>query len=182
MVSLTFFFFALVILFGIIGAARGWTKEMLVTFGVVLALFMLALLEHYLPIVVNLVQSSNPEDVRALFWLRFAVVALLAYFGYQTPYLPRLGGSQRFAREKLQDSLLGLFLGAINAFLFVGSIWYFMDQAGYPFDYITAPQEGTAMGDAAIRLLGWMAPEWLTIPYIYFAVAIAFVFVIVVFL
>lgn len=181
MVSLTFFFFVLVILFSIIGAARGWTKEMLVTFGVVLSLFMLALLEQYFPVVVDLVHSTDPDDMRSLFWLRFTVIALLSYFGYQAPYLPRIGG-QRFAREKLQDSLLGLFLGALNSFLIIGSIWYFMDMAGYPFKYITAPQEGTPMGDAAIRLLGWMAPQWLTIPYVYFAVGVAFVFVIVVFL
>ena len=181
MVSLTFFFYILVILFGIVGAARGWAKEMLVTFGSVLALFMLALLEQYVPIVVNLVLSTDPEDIRALFWLRFIIIALLSYFGYQTPYLPRISG-QRFVREKLQDTLLGFFLGALNAFFIVGSVWYFMDQAGYPFAVISPPQEGTPMGDAAIRMLAWMAPEWLTIPYVYFAVAIAFVFVMVVFL
>lgn len=181
MVSLTFVFFILVFLFGLIGASRGWAKEMLVTFGAILGLFMLALLETYVPIVANLAQSTDPNDMRSLFWLRFVVIVMLAYFGYQTPYLPRISG-QHFAREKLQDSLLGFILGAFNAYLIFGSIWYFMDVAGYPFQYITAPVEGTPMGDTAIRLLAWMPPAWLTIPYIYFAVAVAFIFVIVVFL
>jgi hypothetical protein len=181
MVSLTFFFFIMVVLFGLVGAARGWAKEMLVTFGVVLALFLLALLEQYVPIVVNLVRSTEPGLMRSLFWMRFVIIVLLSYFGYQTPYLPRISG-QRFAREKLQDTLLGFILGSLNAYFIVGSIWFYMHQAGYPFQYISAPVEGTPMGDAAIRLLAWMAPEWLTIPYVYFAVAVAFVFVIVVFL
>lgn len=181
MVSLTFFFFILVILFGIVGAARGWAKEMLVTFGAVLSLFLLALLEQYVPIVISLVRSTEETAIRDLFWLRFVIIVLLAYFGYQTPYLPRIGG-QRFAREKLQDVLLGFVLGALNAYFIIGSIWYYMDKAGYPFSLITAPVPGTPMGDAAIRLLAWMAPAWLDIPYIYFAVAVAFVFVIVVFL
>jgi uncharacterized membrane protein required for colicin V production len=181
MVSLTFFFFVIVILFSIIGAVRGWAKEMLVTFSAVLALFLIVLLEQYVPIVTNLTLSTDPDDMRSLFWLRFTIIALLAYFGYQTPYLPRIGG-QRFAREKLQDALLGFFLGALNAYLIAGSIWFYMDAAGYPFKYITAPVPGTEMGDAAIRMLAWMAPAWLTIPYIYFAIALAFVFVLVVFL
>jgi uncharacterized membrane protein required for colicin V production len=182
MVSLTFVFFMFVVMFGLIGASRGWAKEMLVTFGAVLALFLLALLEQYVPVVVNLVRSTEPDAMRSLFWLRFVIIVLLAFFGYQTPYLPRLAGGQRFVREKLQDTLLGFVLGALNAFLVVGSLWYYLHQAGYPFEYITPPIEGTPAGDAAIRLLAWMAPAWLTIPYIYFAVAMAFIFVIVVFL
>lgn len=182
MVSLTFVFFMFVVMFGLIGASRGWAKEMLVTFGAILALFLLALLEQYVPVVVTLARSTDPDTMRSLFWLRFVIIILLAYFGYQTPYISRFASGQRFIREKLQDTLLGFLLGALNAYLIVGSLWFYMHQAGYPFEYITPPVEGTPAGDAAMRLLAGMAPAWLTIPYIYFAVAIAFVFVIVVFL
>jgi|GEM_PF-6848346 len=40
MVSIFFFFWLLVVLFGVIGAMRGWAKEILVSFSVILALFM----------------------------------------------------------------------------------------------------------------------------------------------
>lgn len=181
MLSLTFFFFFLVVLFGIIGASRGWAKEMLVSFASVLALFLLALLQEFVPIVKDMVATTEPHQKEALFWMRVGVLVLLGFFGYQTPRLPRLSELVR-PRERLEDALLGFFLGALNAYLLVGSVWFFMHEANYPIPYITAPVEGTKMGEAAIRLVNMMAPGWLSIPYVYFAVAIAFVFVIVVFL
>ncbi len=178
MVNLTFFFICFVVLFAIVGAMRGWAKEMLVTFSVVLALFLTLVLEKYVIVIRN---SFAPEHSQAQFWLRSVVLLLLAFFGYQTPNLPKLGGA-RFARERLQDALLGIFLGALNGYLVVGSLWAFMADAGYPFSSITEPIRGTTMGDAAIRLVEAMAPNWLVEPYIFFAVGVAFVFVIVVFL
>jgi len=178
MVNLTFFFFCFVVLFAIVGAMRGWAKEMLVTFSVVLAIFLTLVLEKYVGVIQN---SFAPTHSQAQFWLRSVILLLLAFFGYQTPNLPKLGGA-RFARERLQDALLGVFLGALNGYLIVGSLWYFMADAGYPFSSITEPIRGTPMGDAAIRLVEAMAPAWLVEPYIFFAVGVAFVFVIVVFL
>lgn len=178
MVSLSFFFFFLVVFFAVIGAMRGWAKELLVTFSVVLSIFLITVLERYVPVVYN---SFAQPGTTSQFWMRTIILVVLVFFGYQTPNLPKLSGA-RFARERLQDTLLGLFLGAINGYLIIGTLWYFLDQSNYPFDYITPPQAGTTMGDAAIRLLPWLAPRWLGPPTIYFAVALAFLFVIVVFL
>ncbi len=179
MVSLTFFFYAFVVLFAVIGAMRGWAKEMLVTFSGILAMFIIQVLETYVPVIRD---SFATPGSPTQFWMRFIILLLLVFFGYQTPNLPKLGGS-RFAREKLQDTLLGVFLGALNGYFVVGTLWYFMAQAGYPFfKYILPPVPGTPMGDAAIQLLSFMAPRWLGIPTIYFAVGLAFIFVIVVFI
>jgi uncharacterized membrane protein required for colicin V production len=179
MVNLTFFFLCFVVLFAIVGAMRGWAKEMLVTFSVVLALFLTLVLEKYVGVIRN---SFAPEHSQAQFWLRSVLLLLMAFFGYQTPNLPKIGGA-RFARERLQDGLLGFVLGALNGYLVVGSLWKFMADAAYPFkNSISAPVAGTTMGDAAIRLVEMMAPVWLVEPYIFFAVGLAFVFVIVVFL
>ena len=100
---------------------------------------------------------------------------------YQGPNIPRLAGSNRFVRERLQDILLGIFLGAINGFLIFGSIWFFMNDAQYPFDLITAPDPATSIGQAALGMIKFLPPTWLGAPAIYFAVALAFVFVLVVF-
>ncbi|MBN2146282.1 MAG: CvpA family protein [Anaerolineales bacterium] len=178
MVSLTFFFMCFLVLFAIVGAMRGWAKEMLVTFSVILSLFLITVLETYVGVVRD---SFFRSGTQAQFWMRFVILLLLAFFGYQTPNLPKIGGA-RFARERLQDSLLGIFLGALNGWLIVGTLWYFMHQANYPFSSITPPLPGTPAGDAALRLLEGMAPAFLGIPYIYFAVGVAFVFVVVVFL
>jgi hypothetical protein len=85
-------------------------------------------------------------------------------------------------RERLQDTLLGLVLGAINGYLIIGTLWYFMHLAGYPLSpFISAPPDND-LGRPALALINWLPPRWLGIPYIYFAVIIAFIFVIIVFL
>jgi hypothetical protein len=78
--------------------------------------------------------------------------------------------------------LLGLFLGAVNGYLVFGSLWFFLNDAGYPFSFIIQPDVNSEIGIAAQELLAFMPPELLGGPTIYFAVAIAFVFVLVVFL
>jgi hypothetical protein len=180
-VTLSFFFFFLVVLFGIIGAMRGWAKELLVSFSVILALALITVLETYVPIYPFHGSSTDPNQIKAEFWTRTFILVMLVFFGYQTPNLPRLGGA-RFVRERLSDTLLGLFLGMVNGYLIIGSLWWFMDEAGYPLaPYITAPPNNE-LGQAALRIIPYLPPSWLGIPYIYFAVIVAFVFVIIVFL
>jgi lysylphosphatidylglycerol synthetase-like protein (DUF2156 family) len=179
MVYLNFIFYCFVVLFAIIGAMRGWAKEMMVTASAILALFLITVLETY---VKGLTQTFAETGSTAQFWMRVVIIILLTFFGYQTPNLPRIGG-ERFARERLQDSLLGIFLGALNGYLIVGSIWYFLSAANYQaISYIIPPDPNSIPGQAAIKLITWLAPAWLGVPFIYFAIALAFIFVIVVFL
>lgn len=178
MITLSFTFWMFMILFAIIGAMRGWAKELLVTFGVVLGLFIIAVIERFLPAVDAFLNSSSSTQ----FWVRSIVVLFLVIFGYQTPNLPRLPQA-RFARDRIGDSLLGFFIGALNGFLIVGTLWYYMAVARYPFQpHITPPLETPA-------IMSFLPPEILiygeggsTSPAIYFAVAVAFLFVIVVFI
>jgi uncharacterized membrane protein required for colicin V production len=179
MIGLNVLFIIFVLMFAIIGLTRGWAKELLVSFSVILCLFITTVLEKFVPFMQNL---ANTGDLSTLFWVRFSLMVGLVIFGYQSPNIGRLADTGKFVRERLQDSLLGLFLGAVNGYFVFGSIWYFMDAAGYPFDFITAPVAGTEMGDAALRLIESLPPQWLGDPTIYFAVAIAFAFVLVVFI
>jgi hypothetical protein len=178
MVSLTVIFWLFVFLFAIIGAMRGWAKELMVSFSVILAMFIIVLMETYAPPF----QPGGGLGDSVRFWIRFIIILLSVFFGYQTPNIRALAGA-RFARERLQDVLLGFILGGINGYLVVGTIWYYMDAAGYPIgDYFTAPDRNTDLGQAAIELLEHMPPIFLDPPLIYFAVAIAFLFVVVVFI
>ncbi len=178
MVSLNFVFWMYILLFGLVGAMRGWAKELLVSFSVVLAIFILTVLETFIPFFYDFVNQAGglPQ-----FWVRTLIVGLMAFFGYQTPNLPRLAGA-RFARERLQDTLLGLFLGAVNGYLIVGTLWFYLHSAGYPFPYIIPPTPDTQFGQAALDLIQWLPPRWLGVPAIYFAIAIAFAFVVIVFI
>jgi uncharacterized membrane protein required for colicin V production len=158
---------------------RGWARELLVSFSVILALFLLSVLEKFVPFIRDTLMVNNPNS---FFWLRSILLLSLVFFGYQTPKFPKLANSGRFIRDHFQDILLGLFLGAVNGYLIFGSLWFFLDDAGYPFSFILAPDLNSEVGIIAQELLSFMPPELLGSPTIYFAVAIAFVFVLVVFL
>ena len=178
MIGLDILLFIFVIIFAIVGAMRGWAKELLVTFAVVLALFIITVLERFVPFIRdNLAQNPN----ETLFWIRSTILLVLVIAAYQTPNIPKVASSNRFARERLQDTLLGLFLGAFNGFLIFGTLWYYMDNANYPFKVISPPPS-SAQGDFARSLIPYLPPHWLGTPTIYFAVAIAFAFVLVVFI
>jgi len=179
MVSLDILFWIFIIVFALIGAIRGWAKEMLVTFSVFMALFCINVLENQVgPIKAFL--AENPVTTQV--WLRLIVLTMMVFFGYQTPNFPRFTDHNRFLREHFQDAILGLLLGGFNGFLIFGSIWYFLHAANYPFPIIIPPIAGTPAGDAALKLIPLLAPNWLATPVLYYAVVIAFVFVLVVFI
>jgi uncharacterized membrane protein required for colicin V production len=165
-----------VVLFAIIGGMRGWAKEMLVSFSVILALTFSTLLSSYIPFVRDVLQKDSPA---IYFWLRTIILGLLVFFGYQTPNIQRFAA--KVTREKLQDIILGVVIGALNGYLIAGTIWFYMADAGYPFaGVVSPPAENIAR--VVDSMLHYMPPKLLGIPGIYFAVVIAFIFVIVVFI
>ncbi len=176
MISLTFVFWMYVVLFAIIGGMRGWAKEIVVSFSVILALTFTTLLSNYVPFIRDVLQ----KDSKVLyFWLRSIILGLLVFFGYQTPNISRF--APKMNREKLQDVILGVVIGALNGYLIAGTIWFYLANAGYPFtNFITAPTGDLAK--VAEAMLHYMPPQLLGIPGIYFAVVVAFMFVIVVFI
>ena len=163
----------MVILFAAIGSLRGWAKELLVGCALVLALFINLLLDKYAQ---ALLQNLSPMEG---FGVRAGIFALLAYFGYLTPRLPWLSGD-RFLRERLQDWLLGFALGALNGALLFGSIWLFLHRAGYPFPGLEAAQAAAKNPDI-VAMMQYMPPVLLGETGLFIAVAVAFIFVIVVF-
>jgi uncharacterized membrane protein required for colicin V production len=172
MMTLNFAFWTLVILCAIIGAMRGWAKELLVTFSAILSLFFIEIFVRYIPPVRSFFAPPNDSTE---FWVQTTILVIMVLFGYQTPNLAKFA-APKLTRERFSDALLGFFLGAFNGYLIFGSIWYFLAESGYPFpQYITPP-----VGDPWI--LAYLPPEWLAIPTIYFAVAVAFLFVLIVFI
>jgi uncharacterized membrane protein required for colicin V production len=177
MISITVVFWMFVLLFAIIGGMRGWARELLVAFSVILALTLITLLENYIPFIRDVLKKDSKS---LYFWLRFLIIGLLVFFGYQTPNIARF--APKMNREKIQDTLLGVILGALNGYLIVGTLWYFMFDAGYPIKPIQAPPVGTEIEKIALAMLKYMPPKILGVPGIYFAVVVAFIFVIVVFI
>lgn len=181
MVSLAVVFYIFIFVFSIIGAIRGWAKELLVTSSIILAMFIIFVLEEYVPFVQRFFASARVPDSPYIsstqFWVRVTILGIMAFFGYQTPNISRIAGT-KFAREKLQDTLLGLFLGAINGYLIVGTIWAFLHDANYPFQWVQAP-----LPEDAANLIKYLPPQYLMKqPTIFFAVGLVFIFILVVFI
>lgn len=179
MISMLVAFYILIFIFALIGAMRGWAKEMLVSFSVILALALIAVFEDLLPITRDLMSDGSTQQ----FWIRTIIIVLLVVFGYQSPKLSQLLHAAA-RRDQIQDIILGLLFGAINGYLIFGTLWAYMDNAGYPFaPYITAPSPMDPLGETALRVVELLPPNWLgESPLIFVALVIAFVFVIIVFI
>ncbi|HSA99873.1 MAG TPA: CvpA family protein [Anaerolineales bacterium] len=176
MMSIVYIFWMFVIIFGLIGWMRGWAKELLVSFSVILALALNHVLRRYIPLA-----QALPETDVSLFWVRVIILLVLVYFGYQTVIsIPHL--ASKAARERLQDTLFGAILGAINGYLVVGTILFYMHVADYPFEKVISKPVDPALLQTVNQMMLYMPPQLLGEPGIYFAIIIAFVFVLVVYI
>ena len=176
MMSIVYVFWMYVILFGIIGMLRGWAKEMLVAFSVVVALTLNHVMRKYVPVV-----SQLPEESTSLFWVLSLVLIALVFFGYQTvAMIPHL--QAKATRERLQDSLFGLFVGGLNGYLISGTLLFYLVQTQYAvFPNVVLPPSPET--EAAVQsLMAYMPPHIFGEPGIYFAVIVCFIFVIVVYI
>ncbi|MGB8981564.1 MAG: CvpA family protein [Anaerolineales bacterium] len=176
MMSIVYLFWMFVIIFGLIGWMRGWAKELLVSFSVILALSLNHVIRRYIPLA-----QSLPETDASLFWVRTIILLVLVYFGYQTVIsIPHL--ASRAVRERLQDTLFGAILGAINGYLVVGTILFYMHVADYPFENVVSKPVDPLLLQTVNQMMLYMPPQLLGEPGIYFAIIIAFVFVLVVYI
>jgi hypothetical protein len=179
MMSLAYVFYIFVGLAMVIGAMRGWAKELLVIFSAILGLFIIMVFQTYVGIYNSIIAGGGPTTE---FWVRATVMLLMAFFGYQTPKISRLQAAAR--REKARDMLLGAVFGAVNGYLIIGSIWSFLEKAGYhnfPKVFMS-PDPATPMGELAINLVNAMPPNFLMqAPAIYITIAVAFTIVVIVY-
>jgi uncharacterized membrane protein required for colicin V production len=176
MMSIVYVFWMYVILFGVIGAMRGWAKELLVAFSVVLSLALNHVLRKYIPLARDL-SETDPS----LFWVRTIILVVLVYFGYQTVVsIPHL--ASRATRERLQDTLFGAFIGGLNGYLVAGSILYYVHIADYAFQKVIIKPTDPALLQTVNQMMLYMPPQLLGEPGIYFAVILCMVFVLVVYI
>jgi uncharacterized membrane protein required for colicin V production len=120
-------FICFLFLFAVIGGLRGWAKEIIVVFSVILALFIEHILLTFLPPVKTLFTSMAPQSQ---FYTRAVLFLVITVFGYASPTIAARFGA-KVARERLQDLLLGFFIGLINGFLIVGTLLSFLNAAHY---------------------------------------------------
>lgn len=185
MIELAAVFWIFVMMFGIIGLMRGWTKEILVTASIILALFIMEELGQYIFDV--MVRTTDPAQIatdpnaplRRLVMLRASVLLIVTFFGYQGPTVVHFATRGRVRTrpgESLQEGLLGLMMGGVNGYLVVGTLWWYLQVHNYPFRWITAPLAGTL----SLEYLRYLPMQWMSQgPVLTVLVVVFFLFVII---
>jgi uncharacterized membrane protein required for colicin V production len=175
MVQLSTFLWIMIVTFAVIGAMRGWTKEIVATAGIILALF--ATWQFTQPVLQPLLQGARNDQV---FYVYSFILIIIAFFAYQTPSTAqrlsegRMWGDRRMG---LQERLLGFVVGGVNGYLLFGTIWYYLDWTSYPLaPFVTAPLPNSASAQmvAFLPLIFLVQNNLLTI-----LVIVLFLFVIV---
>ena len=123
--------------FAVIGAIRGWNKEMVSTAGIILALFALF---QFDPLLRGVILASVPRD--QAFFVQIGLFAAIIYFAYQSRTIVNRAGPSN--PNRTQNAVLGAVLGALNGYLIWGAVWYFMDINEYPLaPLVIAPAPGS---------------------------------------
>jgi uncharacterized membrane protein required for colicin V production len=179
MIAMLIVFYMFLATFACIGAMRGWMKELLVIFSVIVALSFIAVIENLFPVIGPFLKE-NPS---IQYWVRVIIVLTLVFFGYQSPRFSRFSKSVE-KRERIGDTLLGLIMGLLSGYFVVGTLWSFSNSAQYPMiaKYINVEATPANILETTQRVINLLPPVWLgKPPLIYIAVVLAFVFVIVIF-
>jgi hypothetical protein len=183
-IELAAVFWIFVMLFGIIGLMRGWTKELLVTASIILALFVLEELGNYVFDVMvssDLAQiAADPEaPLRRLVMLRASVLLIITFFGYQGPTVVHFATRGRVAArpgDSLQEGLLGLMIGGVNGYLVIGALWWYLQVYNYPFTWVIPPGSESL----SIHYVRFLPLQWMTQgPLLTVLLVIFFLFVII---
>ncbi len=181
--NVLFLFGLYLLMFALIGLMRGWARELLLTFAMVISLALLHLMDKYIPIINNL-----PRESTSLFWIRMIILVAMLYFGYRTVVeIPALGDQARAfeSRGRLtggRNRLFGLLMGLLNGYLFAGAGFFYLNATGsLLFSFV-----GYSNDDITVQmvqnLMAYMPPVLLGEPWIYFAVVVGLVVVLYVYI
>ena len=190
MITLDAWFLVMIVIFGVIGMLRGWTKEIITAAGLVLSLFALHWFGGILVGPFTGEAITDEAAIKTQFYVCSAIHLLFAFFSYQGPTLVRQVSSGKFgakARGAIEESLLGFVVGAVNGYLMVGGLWAFLEYdivgqkllaysetMSYPFDALIRPE----VGSAAFKMIATL-PLPLLQGWLPFLVVVLFLFVII---
>lgn len=199
MISISAIFWLMVSFFALIGALRGWTKEVIATSGLVLSLFAL---NQFGPFLIEFLGFAGNETLtnaagevvpvaRRQFYVFAAIHLTIAFFSYQGPAIAGRRLAERLRiRDNIQDKLLGTLIGGTNGYLIIGTLWAFLEYqiiapgqwqrlppgVQYPFDPNTLVRPAVETASVILNNL----PVPLLAPYLPILVVIVFLFVIIV--
>jgi uncharacterized membrane protein required for colicin V production len=199
MISLQYVFLFMIVFFALIGYLRGWQREVIALSGLIASI---AALMQFGDSLIRLVTAltgaaqsiDNPNALRQQeIWIQVIFHVTIAFFSYQV--VARLadqvtgGRLGERLRGDLEKKILGMFIGAANGYLLVGSLWGFVEyqitangyvqlppEVGYPFDpnVIVRPvADASAAMITEFLPMGMFSPTvWLLLFFVSFFVVI----------
>ena len=148
-------FLVLVALFGGIGLVRGYQRELGVTTMLLLGLFVIGFFsatvlgDRCTTVLTNLGLSQT--DIKTLVNLTACgVLLLVAFISYQGLGLIYPGSGQ--------NHFVSLLVGLIDGYLLAGSIWWYLQDAGWPFAKVTTTY--TSLYEFLVQLLPPATLSW----------------------
>jgi len=160
-------FGALALMFTLIGIARGCLRELGVTTVMMFVLFFLRTFDGYVDQGVGRVMAMSPvtlaqgdPDVVGC-WVFVGSVLAAAFVSYQGHTLEFVGQPPTGIRAVV----FGLLTGAVNGYLVVGSLWYYLDQYGYPLEFLGVNAE--SLSARAQALLPFLPQPFLGQPVLF---------------
>ena len=126
MIPVEYLWITLIIVFGIVGTARGLNKELGITTILLLSLFVLKFTWTRLVSNIELFTSRAPEaTVMAIYFILVVVfVAIISYEGFTLAFPVR-------QMKGVTRGIVGLPGGLLNGYLIVGTIWDVVNRADY---------------------------------------------------
>jgi hypothetical protein len=125
MINANLFFVFFVLLFGFIGAMRGWVREIIVTASLIFGIFVLNWLKAFLSGIVP--PGSGSEMLR--FLVSAAPFLIFAFFGYLGPAVVR-GRFAPSTRGRVEEGILSFMVGCFNGYLISSTLAYLAWNAG----------------------------------------------------
>lgn len=143
-------FLVVMLLFGVIGIVRGVAKELGATTMLLVALMLLQLtvtlfasrIASFLTQVFGVSPADVPMIVAACSALFLLVMTFISYQGV-TLVFP----------IKSESWFLGLGIGLINGYLFAGSMWYYLQKAGWPLMHSLVKPEYSQLNETLYKLM-----------------------------
>lgn len=191
MINIGTMFWLLVGLFAVMGTMRGWTKEVIATSGMILALFTINQFGGYIMGFVGGTGDAVVDTVqvrRQIFYVFSIITWIIAFFSYQGPALAGGKVAARLRiRDSFQDKFMGLVVGSINGYLLIGAtlsyLEYLLESSGnwvqLP-DGVPYPFSPETIARMDILPLMNLLPMPILAPYLPILLVVVFLFVIIV--
>jgi len=193
MISIEIFFWFMIFFFAMIGYLRGWQKEVIALTGLVASIAALQQFGYEIVLIITNIfrlDTTSEAWLRQQFWIQAIFHLMIAFFSFQvvarlaeTAAGGRLGARLRATLEK---GIIGAFIGAINGYLVIGTLWGFLEyqltqngyvrlgleQTRYVFDsqYILRPLDSVIAGWLPMAMFS--PTIWLLLFFIAFFVVI----------